>query len=142
MACCCGAAGAWAEGGTLFCAGSPCAVDGKGGRPGWLVLCAPTPAAQPTSRAAVAMPAIGFRDVAKDECDFVGDIEAGIGIVTFTRLPRHGQAITHEDDLAFNIRIGGKGQGSKILLDRELYRRAARRCDDEMVGVGHDAGTG
>ena len=78
MACCCGAAGAWAEGGALFGAVSPCAVGRKGGRPGWLVLCAPTPAAQPTSRAAAAMPAIGFRGVAQEEeswRDFVNMVD-------------------------------------------------------------------
>jgi hypothetical protein len=52
--------------GVLFCTGSPCAVGGKGGA-GWLVPCAPTPAAQPTSRAALAMPAIGFRGVAQEK---------------------------------------------------------------------------
>ena len=46
-----------------------------------------------------------LRQVTEDQDDFVGDVQAGIGIVTFASLACDGQSIAGKDHFAFELAI-------------------------------------
>jgi hypothetical protein len=61
----------------------------------------------------------GLGHVAQQQHDFVFHVDSGVAVVALLAAAGNNEAVAREDDFTIGVAVFGKGEGTKILIERE-----------------------